>query len=973
MSFYTKDIDTLSDEIQQERNPLKQNIIDNGGDPDYLKENNLPLSETPANWLGKPTPKWRAFGVSTQEPEPEEKDEEALIEEFTSGTMNRGFNTLWNYEENGTYPFRDATNILYDSGIFFPKANGQPIFDPNALEVEKSRWGLENVALFSFNMTKGAVDLARFRELDDLTQLAYFQALDLYNTKLPMLYYDNEEGNFDGVAWDGIFRAVHGIASDPATYLSLGIYNQLPKLTAQLGGKSITTQILKGMLSSTALTAYEGGTWAGVANYQAQQVEIEGAGLNPIVQDKIEQAGEENPYKTELDKGELGFNIGIGFIAGPALEQAVPLTKLAYNKLNEIYTNIKKPSGDSGGGSVDVNNPDGLTDKQILVKEMEEIDARILKFEEDNNMALWDNLKDASDMKQADSIESLNEKYYQLKDNKDFEIADEYYNLINEKFLKQNEIEKAPLTLYHGSPHEFDEFDISKIGSGEGHQAYGHGLYFAEEEEVSQIYKGFLGKRVEIDGVETIKDGRRTDLSDSVDSDNIYKVRKWSDMIKHYDPEEMPELSLSDVVEDSFEQKNKSIENRISIKRDDLVRNEHFLSIKDRDINIRKDIIQRTIDHLNEKGEDAFDFLESLTIDRGDGTILYNRVPDYLKYGDLSEEEFFKKYDITQKGSVKWLALTFKEALEGMGDTIAIPKYIGDDADGKAIYDVSYYPEDQKSQSVSDSLRMFQDNPDLLKKRHEEVVQNNYDSYVDDDYDIMNKINDLKDEKRELENLTSELMNLIKDDKVKIENTGKMYETEVDIKPEQTIDYDDFVSDRNLKESLHQTMLDLFDKNDGFSANDLVDALEDEIKKAKIPGIFDDNINEVMFDYNSVPDKGFYNTFENFLYEIVFDNLTGEQILRAMRDALNISSFGDESAESAVELLRKALVNNDIKGLKFDDQLSRGSNKDVGTHNYVIYDDRIINIVKRYGVPVPIAGYMLSQLDGQNNNQDQIN
>ena len=42
---------------------------------------------------------------------------------------------------------------------------------------------------------------------------------------------------------------------------------------------------------------------------------------------------------------------------------------------------------------------------------------------------------------------------------------------------------------YHGSPHEFEKFDSSKIGSGEGAQAYGHGLYFAENEKVAKGYQ----------------------------------------------------------------------------------------------------------------------------------------------------------------------------------------------------------------------------------------------------------------------------------------------------------------------------------------------------------------------------------------------------------------------------------------------------------------------------------------------------
>jgi hypothetical protein len=45
------------------------------------------------------------------------------------------------------------------------------------------------------------------------------------------------------------------------------------------------------------------------------------------------------------------------------------------------------------------------------------------------------------------------------------------------------------IKAYHGSPHKFDKFDISKIGSGEGAQAYGHGLYFAESPKVAEEYQ----------------------------------------------------------------------------------------------------------------------------------------------------------------------------------------------------------------------------------------------------------------------------------------------------------------------------------------------------------------------------------------------------------------------------------------------------------------------------------------------------
>jgi hypothetical protein len=41
------------------------------------------------------------------------------------------------------------------------------------------------------------------------------------------------------------------------------------------------------------------------------------------------------------------------------------------------------------------------------------------------------------------------------------------------------------IRAYHSSPHDFERFDFSKIGTGEGAQVYGHGIYFAENPAVS--------------------------------------------------------------------------------------------------------------------------------------------------------------------------------------------------------------------------------------------------------------------------------------------------------------------------------------------------------------------------------------------------------------------------------------------------------------------------------------------------------
>jgi hypothetical protein len=50
------------------------------------------------------------------------------------------------------------------------------------------------------------------------------------------------------------------------------------------------------------------------------------------------------------------------------------------------------------------------------------------------------------------------------------------------------------IDVYHGSPHRFDEFDASKIGTGEGAQAYGHGIYLAESPNVAKGYQKQLAQ-----------------------------------------------------------------------------------------------------------------------------------------------------------------------------------------------------------------------------------------------------------------------------------------------------------------------------------------------------------------------------------------------------------------------------------------------------------------------------------------------
>jgi len=81
---------------------------------------------------------------------------------------------------------------------------------------------------------------------------------------------------------------------------------------------------------------------------------------------------------------------------------------------------------------------------------------------------------------------------------KDLATSDVAYNAAMNAMRRSGGL--AELTAYHGTPHRFaatevnplGEFRSSQIGTGEGAQVYGHGLYFAENPEVAKGYKKTL-------------------------------------------------------------------------------------------------------------------------------------------------------------------------------------------------------------------------------------------------------------------------------------------------------------------------------------------------------------------------------------------------------------------------------------------------------------------------------------------------
>lgn len=87
-------------------------------------------------------------------------------------------------------------------------------------------------------------------------------------------------------------------------------------------------------------------------------------------------------------------------------------------------------------------------------------------------------------------------------------------------------------SAWHGSPHDFDKFSLHAIGTGEGAQAYGYGLYFAGDKAVAEFYRRELAKSAQ-DSVNSIVEA--LPKSQNPTSDDVYFEIKKHPNLKEFE------------------------------------------------------------------------------------------------------------------------------------------------------------------------------------------------------------------------------------------------------------------------------------------------------------------------------------------------------------------------------------------------------------------------------------------------------
>ena len=85
-------------------------------------------------------------------------------------------------------------------------------------------------------------------------------------------------------------------------------------------------------------------------------------------------------------------------------------------------------------------------------------------------------------------------------------------------------------TGWHGSPHEFDRFSTDYMGTGEGAQAYGWGLYFTDKEGIGRQYARKLGlgaiKNLNVNGISLYENGEPTNYDYRVQGEHLAMLQE---------------------------------------------------------------------------------------------------------------------------------------------------------------------------------------------------------------------------------------------------------------------------------------------------------------------------------------------------------------------------------------------------------------------------------------------------------------
>jgi hypothetical protein len=200
----------------------------------------------------------------------------------------------------------------------------------------------------------------------------------------------------------------------------------------------------------------------------------------------------------------------------------------------------------------------------------------------------------------------------------------------------------------------------------------------------------------------------------------------------------------------------------------------------------------------------------------------------------------------------------------------------------------------------------------------------------------------------------------------KLKNTGQMskgsmYEVNIDATPDDFLDYDKPLSEQSdrVKEALgikgqQNKLLALQAKSNELQA--LYDkALSNVPSNQSFDDLFGDSAalrseGELLTEKNRIDEEiKLLTTPKDF-------QLGDRKIPIRVQDYFSGANL--IQGQGAASEISKQLLDKGIKGIKYLDQGSRAAGK--GTSNYVVFDDKLISIAKKYGISIPLASAVIA-------------
>jgi hypothetical protein len=225
----------------------------------------------------------------------------------------------------------------------------------------------------------------------------------------------------------------------------------------------------------------------------------------------------------------------------------------------------------------------------------------------------------------------------------------------------------AELIAYHGSPHKFKKFDASKIGTGEGIGAYGHGLYFAENPNVASEYRRKLSALTNLVDGDVSKSNIDAIVGRQIQALGANKAKQY--FLQSADQYERMGQSYKPALETAA--KYRAFADHV-----DQLSSKSFAQNKGSlyKVNIPDEKIAQMLDWDKPLSQQS-DVVKRAVLGREivDPELLYKKSDEYLKKGDATSAEFVKRQAFALENDLKrtgegWYQTLASQQMPSTGD-----------------------------------------------------------------------------------------------------------------------------------------------------------------------------------------------------------------------------------------------------------------------------------------------------------------